>query len=58
MFLQYALILAALAITSVYAIGPNDIQNAYVTNAKEYTYKSVDTGDAQSHYKTWELLVG
>ena len=58
--MQYVILLAALAIASASAApeNPLDIQNAYVTNAKEFTYKSVDTGDAQSHYKTWELLVG
>jgi hypothetical protein len=57
--LQFVFLLAAFAIAavSVHADGL-DIQNAYVTVPKEYTWTSVDSGPLETHYKTWELLVG
>ena len=61
--LQHLILLAALVLSSE-ALPTNrrgvnqlDVVNAQITKLEHFEYQSVDTGDAQSHYKTFELLV-
>jgi hypothetical protein len=67
--LQYFVVLAALALLSLTASAqlpktedqkfprPQDVVNSYITQREHFTWKSVDSGDAETHYKTFELLV-
>ncbi len=65
MCLQYFVLLAALALLahtvsadqSKKAADRLDIVNSYITQREHFTWKSVDSGDAETHYKTFELLV-
>jgi hypothetical protein len=63
-FPQYIILIAALVLASEAAppthrrqATPADIANAEITKLEHFEYKSVDSGDAESHYKTFELLV-
>jgi hypothetical protein len=59
--LQYFVLLAALALLAYTACAdgatPQDVVNSYITKREHFTWKSVDSGDAETHYKTFELLV-
>jgi hypothetical protein len=61
--LQYFVLLAALALLAHTASAKkatadlNDVVNSYITQREHFTWKSVDSGDAETHYKTFELLV-
>ena len=59
MCLQYFVLLAALALLAHTASAnrPHDVVNSYITQREHFTWKSVDSGDAETHYKTFELLV-
>ncbi len=61
MCLQYFVLLAALALlahtASANIANPQDVINSYITQREHFTWKSVDSGDAETHYKTFELLV-
>ncbi len=57
--LQYFVLLAALALLAYTADGAGlaDVVNSYITKREHFTWQSVDSGDAETHYKTFELLV-
>ncbi len=59
--MQYFVLLAALALLALTACADGaalqDVVNSYITQREHFTWKSVDSGDAETHYKTFELLV-
>ncbi len=61
LFPQFLVLFAAVLVVTQAAIPPRrlalDIVNSVIQSTQYFQYNSVDQGDAESHYKSFELFV-